>query len=172
MAASVWVGGQRASADRLANMLHKSVDFTPDWNVTSGANFPDYGNAVIDCRYSQSGDLVVAHYDIVFGSTTNFGGGGGADNWEFSLPKTARAATVGVGEFHLYTVVSGAKLTCRARLFDQSNVIIEITNNRADSTAIANTGLVDAISPFPLAPDPSPWGNGSSIKGVLEYEAA
>jgi len=165
MAASVWVGGQRASADRLANMLHKSVDFTPDWNTTSGAAFPDYGNAVIDCRYSQSGDLIVAHYDITFGSTTNFGGGGGADNYMFSIPKTARAATVGVGDFNIYTVAAGAKLTCRARLVDQSNVEIEITNNRADSGAIANQGLVDAISPFT-------WASGSSVKGVLEYEAA
>jgi hypothetical protein len=171
MSAQQWVGGQRASADRLSNMLHKMHDFTPDWNTTSGANFPDYGNAVIDCRYSQSGDLVVAHYDITFGSTTNFGGGAGSDNYQFSLPVQARSAPVGgvvmqsVGDFHIYTVAAGAKLTCRARLFDTGNVIIEITNNRADSGAIANTGLVDAISPFV-------WASGSSVKGVIEYEAS
>ena len=164
MAASQWVGGQRASADRLSNMLHKSIDFTPDWNTTSGAAFPSYGNAVIDCRYSQSGDLVVAHFDIVFGSTTNFGGGGGADNYMFSLPVTALAATVAVGDLNIYTTAAGAKVTCRARLLDQSNMIIEITNNRADSGAV-NTGLVDAISPFT-------WASGSSIKGFIEYEAA
>jgi hypothetical protein len=164
MSASNWSGGDLASSERLSNMLSKFEDFTPTWGTTSGAASPDYGNAVIDCRYSQSGDLIVAHYDITFGSTTNFGGGGGSDNYKFSLPVTALAATVAVGDLNIYTTAAGAKMTCRARLFDTSTMIIEITNNRADSGAV-NTGLADAISPFT-------WASGSSVKGVIEYEAA
>lgn len=165
MSASQWVGGQRASADRLSNMLHKFNDFSPDWNTTSGAAFPSYGNAVIDCRYTQSGDLVIAHYDITFGSTTNFGGGAGADNFMFSLPVVSRTTTQDVGELIIGTTAAGARVVGRARLVDTSNVEIEISNNRLDSGAIANTGLVDAISPFV-------WTSGSSVKGVIEYEAA
>lgn len=170
MGAQLWVGGQRASADRLANMLHKSIDFTPDWNTTSGANFPDYGNAVIDCRYSQSGDLVVAHYDISFGSTTNFGGGGTADNWMFSLPVVARNATIisqNIGDMNFGTTASGARVVARSRLIDTSNVQFEISNGRLDAGAIAvaNRGLVDLVSPFT-------FNSGSFMKGVLEYEAA
>lgn len=171
MSAQQWAGGQRASADRLSNMLHKMVDFTPNWNTTSGTAFPSYGNAVIDCRYGQSGDLIIAHYDITFGSTTNFGGGTGADNYMLSVPVRARAAPVGgilaqaIGDMFIYTTAAGAKLTCRSRLIDTQNLLIEITNNRADSGAIANQGTVDAISPFV-------WASGSSMKGVIEYEAA
>jgi hypothetical protein len=164
MSATQWAGGDLASAMRLANMLHKPLDWTPDWGTQTGAASPSYGNAVIDCRYSQSGDLVVAHFDITFGSTTAFGGGGAGDNFTFSLPVEALSATVAVGDLIVGTTAGGAKLTCRARLLDEDNLILEITNNRVDSGAI-NTGLVDAISPFT-------WASGSSIKGVIEYEAA
>lgn len=165
MSASQWVGGQRVSSERLANMLHKSFDFSPDWGTTTGVGSPSYGNAVIDCRFSQSGDLVVAHYDITFGSTTNFGGGGTGDNYQWSLPVASAEARFDVGEIVIGTNAAGAKLTCRARILGTTQLILEISNNRVDSGAIANQGVADATSPFV-------WASGTSLKGVIEYEAA
>jgi hypothetical protein len=165
MSATNWTGGNLASAEHLAQMLPKMYDWTPDWSTTSGANTPSYGNAVIDCRYSKSGDLVVAHFDITFGSTTNFNSGTASDNFIFSLPVAAKEVTQAVGDLIVGTSAGGARVVCRARLFDENNVELEIANNRLDSGAIANTGLVDRVSPFT-------FGTNSSVKGVVEYEAA
>lgn len=165
MSVSNWTAGDLASSERLAAMLPKMYDWTPDWSTTSGANIPTYGNAVIDCRYSKSGDLVVAHFDITFGSTTNFNAGTAGDNFIFSLPVASKEVTQAVGELIVGTSASGARVVCRARLFDVNNVEMEIDNNRLDSGAIANTGLVDRVSPFT-------FGANSSVKGVIEYEAA
>jgi len=171
MAASSWVGGELLAADRLANMLHKSFDFTPTWNTITSDNDPSYGNAVIDCRYTQSGDLVIVHYGITFGSTTNFGTAPVvADDWIFSLPVNALDGAVivqAVGELTIGTTAGGARVTTRARLHDESNVKMDISNGRLDSGAIAaaNRSLVDSISPFT-------FNSGSFVKGVIEYEAA
>lgn len=171
MAAQSWGGGELMAADRLANMLHKSFDFTPTWNTTTSNADPSYGNAVINCSYTQSGDLVVAHYDITFGSTTDFGSGPTAsDDWIFSLPVNALDGAVivqAVGELVLGTTAGGARITGRARLHDESNVKIDISNGRLDAGAIGagNRGTADSISPFTFT-------SGSSVKGVIEYEAA
>jgi hypothetical protein len=170
MAASSWVGGELLAADRLANMLHKSFDFTPIWRTTTGNNSPSYGNAVIDCRYTQSGDLVIAHYDITFGSTTNFGAAPTAsDDWTFSLPVDALDGAVivqAVGELVLGTTALGARITSRARLHNKSEVKMDISNGRIDAGAIGagNRSVADSISPFTFT-------SGSSVKGVIEYEA-
>lgn len=164
MAAEQWAGGQLLAAERMANMLPKMQDWTPIWNVDSGVNFPSYGNATINCRYSRSGDLVIAHVEIFFGSTTNFGGGGVGDNWVFSLPIRGRAETQAIGELHMMTTAGGARVLGRARMEGETNFRIEIANNRLDSGAISpNLGLVDAVSPFT-------WTSGSSIRGEIEYE--
>jgi hypothetical protein len=158
------------ASDRLANMLHKSFDFTPTWNTTTGDADPSYGNAVLDCRFTQSGDLVIAHYDITFGSTTNFGAGATFnDDWIFSLPVDALDGAVivqAVGELVLGTTAAGARITGRARLHDKSNVKIDISNGRLDAGAIGvnNRSVADSVSPFT-------FGSGSSVKGVIEYEA-
>jgi len=170
MAAESWSGGELMESYRLVNMLHKSFDFTPTWDTTTGNNRPSYGNAVIDCRYTQSGDLVIAHYDITFGSTTNFGSAPTAsDDWIFSLPVDALDGAVivqAVGELVLGTTAGGARITGRARLHDKSNVKIDISNGRLDAGAIGagNRGTADSISPFT-------FNSGSSVKGVIEYEA-
>lgn len=165
MSVSNWNAGDLVSAEHLAAMLPKMYDWTPDWTSSSGANTPSYGNAVIDCRYSRSGDLVVAHFDITFGSTTNFNSGTASDNFVFSLPVPGKEVTQAIGELVVGTSAGGARLTCRARMFDANSVEMEITNNRLDSGAITNFGLVDRISPFT-------FGVNSSVKGVVEYEAA
>lgn len=170
MAASQWANGQLVSAERMENMLHRMFDFTPTWDTTTGSNVPSYGNAVLNCRYSQSGDLIVAHYDITFGSTTNFGAAPTAsDDWIFSLPVDALDGAVivqAVGDLVLGTTAGGARITGRARLHDKSNVKIDISNARLDAGAIGagNRGTADSISPFT-------FNSGSSVKGVIEYEA-
>lgn len=171
MSASNWAGGQLLSAERMENMLSRMADFIPTWDTTTGANRPSYGNAVIDCRFSVSGDLATVHYGIAFGSTTNFGAAPTAsDDWIFSLPVEALDGAVivqAVGEFSLGTTAGGARIIARARLHDKNNVKMDISNGRLDAGAIGagNRGTADAISPFT-------FNAGSFIRGVIEYETS
>jgi len=171
MSASNWAGGQLLSAERMENMLSRMVDFVPTWDTVTGNNRPSFGNAVINCRFSVSGDLATVHYDITFGSTTNFGAAPtNADDWIFSLPVEALDGAVivqAVGELVIGTTAGGARVTGRARLHDKNNVKIDISNGRLDAGAIGvnNRGTTDSISPFT-------FNAGSSVKGVIEYETA
>ena len=170
MSVAQWLGGQRVTAERLQEMLNKFSDFTPTLALSGAGTPPAYGNATVLCRWSQSGDLVIAHYDITFGSTTNFGAGATFnDDWIFSLPVDALDGAVivqAVGELVLGTTAAGARITGRARLHDKSNVKIDISNGRLDAGAIGvnNRSVADSVSPFT-------FGSGSSVKGVIEYEA-
>lgn len=164
MSAAPWLGGQRVTAERLAEMLNKWSNWTPTWSTTTGAHIPSYGNAIVDCRYTVSGDLVTAYYNIQFGSTTNFNGGTAADNWIFSLPLTAAGAVfIGGSGWGQQDTFLRAPMT--PRFFDVNNFEIEITGGRVDGNAIANTGLVDAVSPWT-------WGSGHGVFGILNYEKA
>lgn len=163
MSAAPWLGGQRVTAERLAEMQNKFSNWTPAWSTSTGASLPSYGNATIDCRYAVSGDLVTAYYFIQFGSTTNFGGGGTNDNYTFSVPVTAAAATpiVGSGWGHQS---DGARTILAPRMLTTSVFVLETVAGRVDNT-IPNGGPIDAISPWT-------WANGNQIYGVLHYEKA
>ncbi len=75
--------------------------WTPTWTTTTGVNTPSYGNASLGCEYCQTGDLVICRVQIVFGTTTSFGGGTPADNWQFSPPVTAARTSNAAGHFEL-----------------------------------------------------------------------
>lgn len=164
MSAAPWLGGQRVTAERLAEMLPKYSNWTPTWSTTTGAHIPSYGNAIVDCRYAINGDFVTANYNIQFGSTTNFNGGTAADNWLFSLPVPAAAATF-IGGSGWGQQDTFLRLPITPRFFDTTYFELEVTGGRVDGAAAATTGLVDAVTPWT-------WANGNGIFGILSYEKA
>lgn len=145
-------------------MLPRWSSWTPTWSTNTGSATPSFGNAVISCEYCQTGDLVTARFEVVFGSTTNFGGGTGSDNWRFSLPVTAASTVNAAGHFELDH--SGFVRTYgRARITTTSVFEIEVSTGRVDGTTTTNAGLIDALTP-------ETWANGDGIRGTLHYRSA
>lgn len=164
MSSAQWLGGQRVTAERLQNMLNKFSDFTPTLSSSSGTP-PTLGNATVDCKYSQSGDLVTAHYNVVFGSTSTFGSAGA--NWRIGLPVTAAATTQAVGVIFVEDASSSSqkRYPCRARLTTTSFMELELAGGAPDAVAAAAFGIVDDGTPFT-------WASSDTFKGVIRYEAA
>jgi hypothetical protein len=143
------------------------VSWTPAWTTSSGANTPTLGaNTTVDCRYIKLGRKADARFEITFGSNVNFGGGGTGDNWDFSIPSAVAAARTTDSIGFLQLQQSNDKiLIARARLVTATTFRMSISSGPADGTAIANTGDVDALSPWT-------WASGNSIKGHLTWETA
>lgn len=140
------------------------TSWTPTWSTQSGLNTPSYGNAVIACKYQKIGRKVECHFSITFGSSTNFGGGGTGDNWQFSLPVTAASSSGSVGFLDMDNNSNGTHCMGRARLYTAGGVRIGIASGRVDYSAVS-TGDVDAVSPFT-------WVSGSALVGHFTYESA
>lgn len=149
---------------RLMNDPITWTPYTPTWTTQTGAATPSFGNASTSCRYIKLGRKVEVRFEITFGSTTNFGGGGTGDNWQFSLPVavTDTSASLGFVELHIDN-----NKTCmgRAKAYTTDGFRISISSGFADGSAVASTGDVDAISP-------APWVSGATIKGHFTYEAS
>jgi hypothetical protein len=60
------------------------VAFVPAW---TGASNPAIGNGTLNCFYRRLGDLVIATWNVVAGSTTTFGSG----QYNLDLPVPARS---------------------------------------------------------------------------------
>lgn len=166
MATSSWFAGEKITAERLNAITPTWSTWTPTWSTSTGNNTPTIGNGTYTCLYTQTGDLVVALFDVVFGSTTNFGTTTGADNWQFSLPVTAASTYNSVGTVEL-TNTGSARANGRIRLLSTTVMGFELGTGRPDASTIAsgNTGLVDSVSPWS-------WGSGMAVRGVLNYRAA
>lgn len=168
MAITAWTAGQRITADRLNDITPIWASWTPTWTTSTGANTPSFGNATVTGTYCQTGDIVFFRLEITFGSTTNFGGGGSSDNWRFSIPVTASATAtvVGFGEGQ-DTSVGGSlgRAGLRARLTTTTTFELEVSTGRPDAVAIANGGLIDAVSPWT-------WANTDIIRFFGQYQAA
>lgn len=140
------------------------VSYTPAWTTSSGTATPSFGNATISCKSFKLGRKVDVRFEVTFGSTTNFGGGGTGDNWDFSLPYTAAGTSDTIGWLQIQQ--SNDKICIgRARLVTATTFRTSLSAGFADGTAITNTGDMDAQSPFVFA-------SGNSIKGQLTYESA
>lgn len=162
MSSAPWLGGQRVTAERLSNMLNKFSDFTPSLALATAGTPPAYGNATVDCRYSVSGDLVTAHYNITWGSTSTYGTAG--QNWRIGLPLTAAATTQAIGV--IFCELNNSKrYPNRARLTTTGAMELELAGGAPDAVAAASTGIADSATPFA-------WVSGSAIKGTIRYEAA
>ncbi|MCZ7413033.1 hypothetical protein [Streptomyces sp. WMMC897] len=167
MAYEVWQPGMRINATRLRSISPTWSDWTPTWSTTTGANTPSFGNALVTARYAQSALTVHWWIDIAFGSTTSFGGGGTGDNWLFSLPVTAAGSQdiCGFGSAEDASNVSGSRLPVRVRCFDANHFNLDTAGGRQDGTALANTGAIDALTPWT-------WASGDDIWIQGTYEAA
>lgn len=138
--------------------------WTPTWTTSTGSNSPSFGNAAINTQYVKIGRLVIANFSITFGSTTNFGGGTAADNWRFAVPVTAAAGFECVGFVELHQSAT-SRCIARCRMTGNAFFELEISSGLVGATTMANTGLVDAVTPWT-------WANGNSIKGSIQYQAA
>jgi hypothetical protein len=163
MSVAQWLGGQRVTAERLQEMLNKFSDFTPTLALSGAGTPPAYGNATVLCRWSQSGDLVTAHYNIVWGSTSTFGTPN-TTNWRIGLPVTAAATTQAAGVIFVEASTS-KRYPCRARFTTTTAMELELAGGAPDSVAAAATGIVDGTTPFN-------WASTNTLKGVIRYEAA
>jgi hypothetical protein len=165
---TAWQAGQRITAARLNQITPIWSAWTPTWSTSTGVNTPSFGNAVISASYAQYADIVSYRMEITFGTTTSFGGGGGSDNWRFSIPVTASATAnvVGFGEAQ-DTSAAGSlgRVGLRVRLTTTTSFELETATGRPDAVAIANGGLIDAVSPWV-------WASTDIIRVFGQYQAA
>jgi hypothetical protein len=149
---------------RLLNDPGVWTSYTPTWTTSSGAALPSFGNATISCRYIKIGRKVEVRFEIEFGSTTNFGGGGTADNWQFSLPLTGARSSDSLGFVELNNNSNSAVCLGRARMVTANAFRIGVVSGQVNGSN-TNTGDVDSQTPFT-------WVSGSGIKGHFSYEAS
>ncbi|MFJ6061592.1 hypothetical protein ACIQHU_00985 [Streptomyces tendae] len=164
MAYEPWQPGMIITAGRLASISPTWQDWTPAW-TTSGASTPSFGNATVSARWAQSALTVYYRIDIVFGSTTNFGGG--TDNWRLSAPVTAAGTSgiCGTGEIQ-NTAAASSRQPIRVRLTTTTTFEFEMSGgNIAATSTSAGAGLIDAATP-------GAWVSGSSLRLWGTYEAA
>lgn len=162
-----WQPGMIMTQERLASISPTWQDWTPVWTTSTGANSPSFNNAVLNARYAVSATSVKFNLNITFGSGTNFGGGGSADNWRFSLPVAAASLLLiaGYGEIADSSAGISSRMGARARLTTATTMEIEMASARIDGAAVSGAGLVDAVSPWT-------WASGDTIRVFGEYEAA
>ena|SRR5690606_3586681 len=160
-----WQPGMLVTASRLAAISPTWQDWTPVWSTTSGSATPSFGDASITARYAVAARTVHFRLEISFGATTNFGGGGTSDNWQFSVPITAASSMLitGMGEIELSGPSS--RMPVRARLNSPSQFVVECSGRRYDDTAPSSSGIIDASTPWT-------WASGSAIRLAGTYEAA
>ncbi len=161
-----WTAGQKITASRLAAMTPIWAAWTPTWTTSTGAHTPSFGNAVLNCNYIWTGDLVVCTFDIAMGSTTNFNSGTSSDNWRFSVPVTAAsiAQTSGFVEAN-YDGNGNHSLVCRARLTTTTTIELQTASGEYDGATLSGSGLIDA-------PTPGTWTASGYIRGNFIYQAA
>lgn len=165
MAYEPWQPGMIITAGRLAAISPKWEAWTPAWSTTSGAKIPSYGNAQIACDYCLAGNLIVCSLDIAFGSTTNFGGGGGGDNWTFALPVSSANASGDTLGFITMRQSDTAQLIGRVQYNGNNTIRLSMDSGRVDSVAVTNAGIADAVSPWT-------WASGDALHGTFQYRAA
>ncbi|MEO3974262.1 hypothetical protein [Streptomyces sp. CAU 1734] len=137
--------------------------WTPTWG-SAAATPPLFGNSTIECRYVQTGLMVHFQFRVLFGSTTNFRTGG--DNWRFTLPVPAASGNHCIGFVELHNSTN-ERAVARIRCSTPTYFELEVSSGKPSAGAIpaANTGIVDAISPWTWAPN-------HMINGSGTYEAA
>lgn len=173
MAFEDWQPGMIMTEERLASISPTWQDWTPVWTTSTGVNSPSFGNASITARYAVSARTVFFRLEIVFGSTTNFGGGGGGDNWRFSLPVTAAATQLTAGSGEAQDSATGGspsavRVPLRPRLTTTTTLELETSGGAtgfAGGYAATSVGLIDAITPFT-------WANTDALRITGQYEAA
>jgi hypothetical protein len=166
MAVTPWQAGARVTAGRLAAITPIWATWTPSWTTSTGLHTPSLGNASVACDYCQTGDLVTCSFDLAFGSTTNFGSGAtGSDNWIFGLPGASNNASGDTLGFITLRQSDNIQLIGRVQYNGSNTIRLSIDSGRVDVTAVANTGLVDSITPWT-------WASPNALHGAFQYRSA
>ncbi|PWJ07913.1 hypothetical protein DKG34_10940 [Streptomyces sp. NWU49] len=164
----------RVTALRLASISPTWQDWTPVWTTSTGAGAPSFGDASVTARWAQAARTVFWRLEITFGATTNFGGGGSADNWRMTAPVTAAgtALVCGQGEIQAgntpsgYPNVAGTRQGLRVRLTTATHLEFEMsTGNIGSINSSSGAGLIDAVTPWP-------WTAGAALRAWGQYESA
>lgn len=161
-AAGGWTAWQKMHAE-----FGASTSWTPSWTTSSGLRTPSLGNATVDCRYFKDGRKVDCKFEIVFGSTTNFGTSPTTtDNWLFGLPVPAARVGDSMGFIHMQNGGTGTSMMmARAKTNSTtSQFILSMASGMFSGTPV-NQGDVDSISPWT-------WASGDYIRGNFTYESA
>jgi len=159
--ASGWTNWQKVHVEFPA-----STQWTPTWTTSSGLRLPSLGNATVDCRYFKDGRKVDCKFEIVFGSSTNFGASPTTtDNWLFSLPVAAARTGDSMGFIHMQNGGTGTSMMmARAKTSTTTTFILSMAGGMFSGTPV-NPGDVDSISPWT-------WASGDYLRGNFTYESA
>ena len=119
------------------------------------------GNGVVVARYSRIGDLVVAVFELVFGSTTTVDGAGPT----VSLPVTAASTYTfprhGVGAAYVHDTGT-AVFTAQVRL--ESSTTFSVGVHDATATHLTHAGIAATV--------PMTWTTNDLLSFTATYEAA
>jgi hypothetical protein len=143
--------------------------WTPTWGTSSGANIPSIGNGTYNCRFAKVGRTVHFIFDVTFGTTTNFNGGGTGDNFTFTLPVATTSTPSVPNTVGWVDMRQSNTARCAGRIITNSSttMMFDIVSGRPDGVAFTNTGTADAVTPWTWAPS-----TGNFIRGTGSYEAA
>ncbi|KRV48778.1 hypothetical protein AQ490_23185 [Wenjunlia vitaminophila] len=140
--------------------------WTPTWTTDDGIAIPSYGNATVNAYAVKIGRTTFANFEIIFGTTTNFGSGASAaHNWLFGLPYASARADQSIGFAELNNGTVGGRGLARCRINPALTAIyLDLSTGRVDG-ATWSGGVIDGVSPWT-------WASGYSIRGSVQYEAA
>lgn len=110
------------------------------------------GNGTQTARFTRMGRLITVSYDLLWGSTTSFGG-----VIEVGLPVAARALYGAVGSVSM--LESGLRLWVGTAISD-----IAVGTVRINHTESGGNGVVNATNPFT-------WSDNDRLSFVVTYEA-
>ncbi|WP_406200174.1 hypothetical protein OG331_25275 [Streptomyces sp. NBC_01017] len=169
----LWQPGMIMTEERLASISPTWQDWSPAWTTSTGSATPSFGDASVLARYAQAASVVFFRLEIGFGASTNFGGGGGSDNWRFSLPVASAGTQLIAGSGEAQDSATGGspssvRVPLRVRLTSSTVLELETSGGGTGFTggySATPTGLIDAVTPFT-------WANGDFIRVVGQYEAA
>lgn len=141
--------------------------WSPAWTTSTGTHSPAYGNATIAAVYARVGRMIFFSVRIAFGSTTTFGSGTTADEWQWTLPVQAASSFAGTALGGGYgrmgqsvnTAMGIASITSDGLSFQLSTA-----SGQQDGNALANAGLIDALTPWT-------WSTTGVISVAGFYEA-
>lgn len=111
------------------------------------------GNGTQTARFTRSGRMIVVSYNLVFGTTTSFGG-----IPQFGLPVAAQALLNAIGAVRL--IDAGSLVRPGATMND-----ITVNDVRITSTDTATNGVITTNNPWV-------WGTSDGLSFVVTYEAA
>ncbi|MGA6223462.1 hypothetical protein ACPESV_24390 [Streptomyces umbrinus] len=171
--------GMRLTAARWDAITARWTAWTPVWTTSTGLNTPSFGNATLDCSYCRTGDLVVGRFEIIFGSSTNFGAAPtSSDNWRFSLPVTGASIQTSIGTAELLKSTD-KRHTARVRMTTTGVFELELSsgapdglNTTADGAVGGGKGLVDSLGPWSAGAGSTTWASGYAIRGNFTYQGA